>query len=139
MAKKATEAEMQIRIKECVKLLLQGYSRPDIYEYGTEKWGIGRGPIDIAIARATERIKEANSASIQQNLAVISTNYWQLYREARASKQIGLAAQILAQIARIKGVEKHVITHVIEDQRELENASDEDLDTILVEYSKSSD
>jgi hypothetical protein len=139
MAKKATKAEDDLRVKECLKLQLQGYTRPDIHEYASKKWNLSRGAIDTIVNKATERLKEVNKTSIEETLATVTSNYWQLYRDARKQGQLATAKSVLDQICRIKGIERYTITHVIEDQRELENATDEDLDSILVEYTKSSD
>ena len=130
---KASEAEMLIRVKEVAQLQLNGYSRPEIIEYINEKWGLQRAQADNLIAMATARIKEINSITVQETLAMISTNYWDIFRTAKAAGNSALCVTILEKIAKLKGLESYTVNHVISDSRELETMSDEELDKILEE------
>lgn len=111
MAKKATRAECEQRVKYVMKMLLDGFTRPDILEYCSKEWGLARASIDNLTAQATKRILAINEVECEQLMANVTSNYWSLYREARRNKQTGLASSILAQISKLKGIEKQRVEH----------------------------
>jgi hypothetical protein len=111
MGNKATNAEAEQRVKIIAQLLLDGYPRPEILEYCSEKMGLRRAQTDNMISRATKRIKAINEIEVDQLIANVTSNYWGLFREARKKKNVAVAAQILGQISKLKGIEKTRIEH----------------------------
>lgn len=128
---KATNSEMEARIKTVIQMKLQGYARPEILEYAKNTWGIETSTTDIVTTRATERMTEINNIDIKETIAAVMHNLWMQYREASKTKNGQLCLLIIKEIARIKGIDQMTINHVIEDRRELQNLSDEDLDRLI--------
>jgi hypothetical protein len=85
-----------------------------------------------------DRIKEINKVTLEENMALITNELWELVRTAKISGDGNLVAKGLAQLAKIKGLEELTINHVVKDKRELSDANDEDLDDFIeaevVEY-----
>ena len=106
---KATNAEIDQRLTEVQELLLEGRTRHFIVQHGS-KWNISNRQIDDYISQATALIKEINAASVQDNMARITTNLWKLYRAAQASTNLSEANKILMNIAKLKGLEQSTCT-----------------------------
>ena len=130
-SKKATKAETNNRIKKIISLQLEGYSRSDLLEFSSTNWGLERAQTDNLIKEATERLKEINQATIQDNIAIITANYWEQFRLAKANNNGQLCVTILKELSRIKGLDQTTVNHIIEDKRELETMTDAELDTLL--------
>jgi hypothetical protein len=130
MGSKSTKIEVLQRVSEVQKLLLDGYTRSYILQYGS-KWSLSDRQIDDYIRMANDQIKEVNLATLQDNLGMISANLWQLFREARVKDNISEQHKILMSLAKLKGLDQMIINHVIEDKRELADMSDAELDSIL--------
>ena len=135
MAKKADQAQTDQRVKEICQWKLDGYTRTDILRFAKEKWQIGPDRTDQLIAEATSKIKEINALSIQDNMAILNNQYWNLWRQAAAIGDISEQHRILNSIAKLKGLDKVTINHIVEDKRELADLSDEELDRMLLEGS----
>ncbi|WP_374028325.1 hypothetical protein ACES2J_08310 [Bdellovibrio bacteriovorus] len=128
---KSTQAEADQRVKELIRLQLEGYCRPDLLEFIRTQWGLQRAQADNLIKLATERIKEINNVTIQDNMALIVSNYWEQFRKANKANNGQLCVTILEKIAKLKGLDQITVNHIVEDRRELENMSDEELDQLL--------
>lgn len=128
--KQSTKAELSQRLTEVQSLILQGYTRHAILQYGS-KWNLSDRQIDDYTAKATALIKEINKASIQDNLAIITTNQFQLLIQAKKDGNLAVARQLLMDLAKLKGLEQTYINHTISDVRDLENVSNEELDSLL--------
>lgn len=126
----STKAEVNNRINEIANLLSVGYTRSYILSYGS-KWSISDRQIDNYISEAWKKLKEINDLSIQDNLSMVTNQLWDLYRDSRANNDRQNANKALAQIAKIKGLEVNTVNHIIEDQRELSNMTNEQLDELL--------
>lgn len=127
---KSTKAQLNQRVSEVQALLLQGFTRSYIIQYGS-KWKITDRQVDDYIKMATEMIKEVNTATLQDNMGVITANLWDLFRTARTANNVAEAHKILVSIAKLKGLDQSVVNHIIEDKRELADMSDQELDSIL--------
>jgi len=66
--KKATRAQMTVRVNDVYTKLLDAWSRRDIVEYAGKTWKIGRGQADNLIARATEAILDRGNIPRQLQL-----------------------------------------------------------------------
>lgn len=130
MAKKSTKAEFNQRLTEVQNLLLSGFTRSQIVHYGS-KWKVVDRQIDEYISQATAIIKEHNSATIQDNMAIITSNLWDQFRQAKQEKNISECHKILMSLAKLKGLDQMTVNHIIEDKRELADLSDEDLERML--------
>ena len=127
---KSTNAEVNQRVAEIQDLILQGYTRSHILQYGS-KWKVSDRQIDDYLGQAKMALKEINQATIGDNQAIIINGLWGLFRAARADGNIAEQHKILMSIAKLKGLEQQTINHVIEDKRQLQDLSDSELDAIL--------
>ena len=130
---KSTDAEVSRRIRFVQRLLLRGRTRSEILQVTTKKWGLEASMIDKYIARAKEFINEVNKIEMLDNMAMITRNYWENYREALKEKNRFLAVSILEKIAKLKGLSQETVNHIIEDRRDLETLTDEDLEKALTD------
>jgi len=137
MGKKATVPVAHDRTNQVQALLQEGRTRSYILQ-NTSEWGLSDRQIDAYIHRAMDRIKEINKVTLEENMALITNELWELVRTAKISGDGNLVAKGLAQLAKIKGLEELTINHVVKDKRELSDANDEDLDDFIeaevVEY-----
>ncbi len=127
---KSTKAELDQRVSEVQALLLQGYTRSYILQYGS-KWGISDRQIEEYMAKASINLKEINSITLQENMALIASNLWDLFRKAKVDNDLSEQHKILMSLAKLKGLDQQAIHHIIEDKRELADMTDEDLDRAL--------
>lgn len=58
MAKKATKAEVEMRVSQVLRMLANGVQRPAIIEYARKEWGLSRGATDLYIRKAKDEIIE---------------------------------------------------------------------------------
>lgn len=125
---RSTDTEFQLRVKTVQRLLLKGYTRSFVVQFGSEKWGITSRQIDDYIAKAQEVIREINLSKMADNLAVIVSNYWVQYRKACKSKNGFLAVTILEKLSKLQGLDQETVNHVIEVKSEFADLTDEQLD-----------
>ncbi len=129
---KSTNAEIELRITEIHRLLLDGYSRSEILQYPSVKaWKITARQVDTYISEANKIIQETSQADRSGYAALITKNYWNLFRAAKASDNLQEAHKILNSIAKIKGLDQQTINHFVNDSRELSAMTDDDLDKLL--------
>ncbi len=126
---KATSAEINLRVSEVQDLLLKGHTRTFILNFGS-KWNVGDRQIDEYIAQASKIIKEINLSTAHDNLALITSSLWQIFRTQLLINP-ELARKILMDIAKLRGLDEQTINHIIEDKRELSEVSDADLEKLL--------
>lgn len=134
--KKANKAQASSRTKQVVDWILLGYTRSEIVRFCSDKWDIGDRQVDDYMAAANREIKEVNLMTIDQTLAQITKAMWNEYRKAHeASDRIAA----LKAIAQFKGIGKINLDLVVDDQRELESYSDDELEKALEEAWKAAD
>lgn len=129
---KCSSSETEHRIKRICELKLEGFTRHHILQYAEQTWKIREDRTDQLIGKANQRIKELNTVGIQENMALVVSNLWDLYREARMQGDRKSALTALAQISKIKGLEQITINHNLEPS-ELMGLTNEDLDKLLIE------
>ena len=130
---KSTDAEISRRVRFVRRMLLRGHTRGDIVRFCSKKWGITSRQIDDYLAYAKEEIEEINKTDMKQNMAMISRNYWEQYRLAHKSKNGFLAVTILEKIAKLKGLSQETLKLVLDDRKDLEALSDEELEIAVSE------
>jgi hypothetical protein len=128
--KKSTKQELATRVGEILLLLANGYTRSYIMQYSS-KWNICDRQVDDYIAMANKELKEINALTVQDNLAIITHNLWDVFREARKANNLAEQHKVLVSIAKLKGLEQHTVNHIIEDKRELSGITDAELDNML--------
>jgi len=58
MGQKATRVVAEARTSTVLKMLANGYQRPEIIDFAREEWGLGRGQADNYIRKAKDQIME---------------------------------------------------------------------------------
>ena len=129
--RKSTDAEVEERVTEVQKLLLNGYTRPYIAEMALRKWDLALRMTDEYIKRATENIKAINQTVREDNLALVTTNLWDLFRNCKDRGEYGEARKAIMDIAKLRGLDIQVVEHFV-NERPLESLSDEELNKVLV-------
>ncbi len=137
---KSCRAVVDQRVREIVVLYTQGATRTEIIEHAVKmNWGVCVQRIDQYMGEAKKIVLEQNTTSMNDNLAIISKNYWNLYKRAMTPTEmhemgnIAEARQILTAIAKLKGLDKLLINHIIDDRRDTSLLSDDDLETLLAD------
>ncbi len=132
---RSNKAQLNQRVSEVQALLLEGYTRSYVVQFGS-KWKVSDRQIDDYIKMATINIKEVSMAGLKDDLAIIVSAMWDTFRKAKAANNIGEMRQSLLALAKLKGYDESTVNHVIEDKRELQDMSNEDLDAILAQEAK---
>lgn len=109
-------------------MLLDGRTRSDVLRHAEQAWDISERQADEYIRQATAAIDEANAATTEHHLALITSNLWGLYR-SQIKKAPGQARQVLLDIAKLRGLENNNMTVRIE--RPHKEASDEELAAVI--------
>lgn len=126
MSKKSTDAEIDIRVCEVQELLLNGETRSSIVRYGS-KWQISSRQIDDYIAAAKLLIKEINSTSTKEYIALLSRNLWKTFRVSMSSGDMAEANKSLMNLAKINGVGEESLSVVVTEIDNLTQFSDDDI------------
>lgn len=128
---KSTQADYNQRVSEVQALLLEGRTRSYICNVITTRYKVGDSMVDKYIGEANKIIKEINSITLQENLSLITSNLWNLYRSAISTGNLSEANKILMNIAKLRGLNENTINLIVEDKREHQDLSDADLDKLL--------
>lgn len=123
---RATDGAFEERITEVQKFLLNGYSRQYIHDYCKKIWGVETRQADSYIQKATESIREINSVDREDNLANITTNLWELFRNAKNNGDVDLARKILMDIGKLRGLDEQTVNHIV-SERPLKDVPTEEL------------
>lgn len=129
-AQRSTDAVFQERVTEVQKFLLNGYTRGYIVEYAERVWNIENRQADSYIAKATETINEINLVQRDENLANITTNLWELFRNAKNNNEVDLARKIIMDIAKLRGLDEQTLNHFV-SERPLKDIPLEDIKAAL--------
>lgn len=126
--KKSTRVVKESRVETVQKMLLEGQSRGAILRHAAQAWEIGDRQVDQYIHEASAWIDEANQNTAERNLALITTNLWEMFREHKIFTP-NVARQALMDVARLRGLDKvDIDLNIIRTHKD---ASDEDLDKAL--------
>ncbi|MDD3263185.1 MAG: hypothetical protein PHR61_05100 [Candidatus Absconditabacteria bacterium] len=101
----STQAQVDLRIAEVGKLLMQGYQRFEIVSIIQEKYSISSQQIDRYIKKVTERIREYNSENLDDDIALTESMISDIYRCAREEKKRGSALRALKLKMELKGLQ----------------------------------
>lgn len=127
---RGTDLQVFDRILEVQQYLLNGYTRSEVIRFITESHGVGEDQVDKYIASAKLLNNEINKVTAEENLTLLTKNMWQLYRACISSDNLSEANKVLMNIAKLRGLDQ--ISIVIEDKREYQSMSDEELEAALL-------
>lgn len=128
---KCTDAQMEDRVEKVLSLLMMGRPRSYVVRYAAKEWGIASRTVDKLLAKAKEELKEINKGTREENIEQIMANFWYIYRRAMEKHEYNLALSVLKEVAKVKGLNEVLVTHTIEDKRDIIDVSDQDLEKSL--------
>lgn len=114
MAAKATNAEMQRRVNEVAKMLADGATRPEILEFASKKWNIGRASIDNLIKRANEAFEEESTFVREAEFGKALRRLNTLYAKAMKVQDYRVALSVQREIHALLALplpEKKILEH----------------------------
>ena len=123
---RSTIAEYDTRIKTITDLLLSGSNRLDIIQFTSEKWGVSERTSDEMIARARKKIVDLNSDSIEESIALITANYWDIVKKTKSKEDYNTSVMALREIAKLKGLDQITINHVHHKSEDYSDIDDDD-------------
>lgn len=137
--KKSTEAEVQSRIVQVLKWLLEGRSRQYILREASETYKVSERQCETYLAYAYDQIKSHSEEEIQNTSNKIIENMWECYRRAKLDEAPSKAATILKEIAKLQGLEKSQLDINLsgEVKRPLADSSPDELHSLLEKLKKS--
>ncbi len=106
MAKKSTNYEIIRRVKLVIDLILDGLSRYEIVQYGSEKWKITNRQVDDYIAYATKRIDRMAEKAEQKAFNRIRVRLERQYRRSIQKDDGRLTIIILDRMCRLYGLDQ---------------------------------
>ncbi len=122
------DAEINRRVKIVQEKLLEGYTRREIMELGSQ-WDVCERQMETYLARATENIREINKNDIEDTIAMLHLNYLELFRFCKQTGDIEEAHKVLNSIAKLKGAYEIKITKTVINK--FDSMGDDDLSEVL--------
>jgi hypothetical protein len=98
---KATNFELQNRVREIYKLMVAGYSYPDIVEYSTKKWGVGTRAVDQYRARARDLMGHEIDPEIERMRSEQLARYQKIFNKTCVDPKTAHIA-----LGALKGIDK---------------------------------
>jgi hypothetical protein len=112
MGKKSTEAEVDRRILDVYQLLLTGHTYTDIKRYCSQTYNItSHRQVDVYIQRATVKIQEENSQTMEELRVDANARFNDLYKKLVKEGKHKDAAYVLQQKNKINGLEQIKVEH----------------------------
>jgi metal-dependent amidase/aminoacylase/carboxypeptidase family protein len=106
---KATQAESLLRQNQIYAMICQGANRQDIIQYSSATWGLVERATDDLLAFVTKRIKQECNKNEAELREEANLRLEDLYKRASGKGKYRDALAILAQKAKINGLEIKVI------------------------------
>jgi hypothetical protein len=101
---KSDSSEFKSRINECYLLLLQGFRRKQIIQYGA-KWSVSDRQIDDYIKLAREIFDEDNDLNFEQKKNEALAKYYDLYQKNYELEDYKECRNVLKDIKDIFGID----------------------------------
>lgn len=131
---KPTAAQVEARVAEVVDLLLSGLTRTEVVRFTAKTWNINSRQTDEYLARAKKEIMEVNKATYEENLATMAKTLWREFRRSHEPKD---RVAVLKLLSHIHGLGSTKL--IIEEKRELESLTDDELDELFESQMKEND
>lgn len=103
---KSNDATLKLRVLEIQKLLMRGYSRPDIIDYVRDNtdWNIGEGQIRNYIKKAMVQFDEDVAETFEYERAQAVNRLTRLYRECLQNRRYKDALQTQQELNKLLGL-----------------------------------
>jgi len=116
MAKKSTDAEMEIRHATVAEMIVKGQSRQDILQYGSKEWNVSDRTIDSYIDAAWSKIKSSVDKDVDKQVQLALSRYEDLYKRSFQIQDYRECRQVQNDIVKLLGLaEAQKIDHVSSD------------------------
>ena len=125
ITKKCTKVELENRIKTVVELQLQGYDTQEIMQYIADKFNLEERMSRYLVSKATHRLIEANSKTIEEYSAIITANYWKIFRKTEKKEDFQVAISALKELAKLRGLDQVTVNHVMHKPEEIADIDDD--------------
>jgi len=103
---KADKTEVEQRINELTKMLLNGCNREDILLHCSDNWGIGERQSDNYILRAKDKIELSARQKIEYNYGKSERRFEDLYKKCYDKGDYKTAAMINKELSTLQGLYK---------------------------------
>jgi hypothetical protein len=101
---KATDIEIEVRIKTVAEMIIKGYSKEKIVRYSAENWKINLRQTETYIQRAHETfVQEAYSKEIDLHLNIAINQLKDLYQKSYAIQDYAECRRILTDLSSMIG------------------------------------
>lgn len=103
--KKSTNAEIEKRIFEVERLIIEGNSYSQIIRYASENWGITSRQTDEYISRVKDVLKKQFEENKDKYKEMLVNQYMEIYKKAIESKNFSAGVQALNGLSKIMGLQ----------------------------------
>ena len=100
-ANRITQAETELRVARCARIIANGGRRSDCIRFGAENWGVGERTIDRYLMKAREQIKADWDIERPQMVADLLSQAATLQVEAREKGHLHIALGAINTAARL--------------------------------------
>ena len=101
MGKKSTNLQIQERVNTVYQLLIKSYSRFEIVQYASEKWGVGDRQADEYLARARQLIAKDSEIERPEWLAAAIARLVKYEQKAGRDENLQVAIKALETQAKL--------------------------------------
>lgn len=101
---KSTKAETQQRVKDVVRLIVQGIQRDGIRQYASRTWGTSTRQTDRYIAEATRQLAESGKTEIAAERGKALARYNDIYAKATEKGWLKIAIWAQERIDEVTGL-----------------------------------
>jgi hypothetical protein len=127
---KATDAEIEDRLKAVTQLVLQAISHQEIVDYCRRNFGVERAQTCIYLKRVKERMIEANKKTTEELLAEANSRYDDIYKKEYGNDNWAGCRETLKCKDKINGLQVNRIRFT--DETEIDEKSiDERIEKLL--------
>lgn len=103
---KATNAEVIKRTNKVLTMLVSGYARGEIQQYGSLHWGIREKAIDVLIHHANAAIKKSAEIDLTHELGLAVKRFNQIYKRSMSVDELRTALAANKELATLLGLSK---------------------------------
>ena len=103
---RSTKAAKEFRVNTVYKLLVDGKSRADIIQFGSEEWQVSDRQIDTYIADARVKIEHDCTISRQEFLAETIVGLRSIRQQAERRGQLQVAVNSMRLMTELVGIDK---------------------------------
>lgn len=104
--RKSTKAEVELRVGQVAKLILNGWNKESIVLYSAQNWNVALRQTTDYMQTARERIKQSVQKDITLDYAIALNRFEELYRLSKERDDIRTAVSINKELVALQGLSK---------------------------------